>query len=168
MFGAGTAIGVSIFSVLQPAAEVAGSGLLVAVGVAALPMVLFALVYAWLASALPVTGASYEWPRRFLGPFTGFAIAWLRILGNVGALVVLARVLTNYLGMAVAIPNTPVVALALTAVFILNYIGIGVAAWVQTALMLILIAVLAVFVGSGLPLASAARPCARNVSMSPR
>ena len=156
MFGAGTAIGVSIFSVLQPAAEVAGSGLLVAVGVAALPMVLFALVYAWLASALPVTGASYEWPRRFLGPFTGFAIAWLRILGNVGALVVLARVLTNYLGMAVAIPNTPVVALALTAVFILNYIGIGVAAWVQTALMLILIAVLAVFVGSGLPLASAA------------
>ena len=30
MFGAGTAIGVSIFTVLQPAASVAGSGLLIA------------------------------------------------------------------------------------------------------------------------------------------
>jgi hypothetical protein len=44
MFGAGTAIGVSIFSVLAPAAKAAGSGLLVAVGIAALPMVLFAIL----------------------------------------------------------------------------------------------------------------------------
>ena len=89
MLGAGTAIGVSIFSVLQPAAQVAGSGLLVAMLVAALPMLLFAICYAYLASAVPVSGASYEWPRRFLHPSIGFAIAWLRILGNVGALTVL-------------------------------------------------------------------------------
>lgn len=156
MFGAGTAIGVSIFSVLQPAAQVAGSGLLIAIALAAVPMVLFAIVYAWLASALPVSGASYEWPRRFLSPFAGFAIAWLRILGNVGALVVLARVLTNYLGMAFAIPAVPVMAVAITAVFALNYIGIGVAARVQTALMLLLIAVLALFVATGAPLVSTA------------
>jgi hypothetical protein len=41
-FGAGTAIGVSIFTVLQPAAQLAGAGMLVAIALAALPMVLFA------------------------------------------------------------------------------------------------------------------------------
>jgi APA family basic amino acid/polyamine antiporter len=156
MFGAGTAIGVSIFSVLQPAAEIAGSGLLVAVAIAALPMLFFAAVYAWLASAMPISGASYEWPRRFLSPFAGFAIAWLRILSNVGALVVLARVLANYLGMAIAVPAMPLIACALTGVFILNYIGVHVAARLQTALMLLLIAVLALFVALGLPRAEAA------------
>ena len=154
MFGAGTAIGVSIFSVLQPAAEVAGAGLLVAIALGIVPMLLFATVYAWMASALPVSGASYEWPRRFLSPFVGFAIAWLRILGNVGALVVLARVLVNYLGMAFDLPGTPVVAAAITLVFALNYLGVTVAARVQTALMLLLIVVLALFVASGVPKAS--------------
>lgn len=155
MFGSGTAIGVSIFSVLQPAAEVAGSGLLIAIALGIVPMMLFAIVYAWLSSALPVSGASYEWPRRFLGPFTGFSIAWLRILANVGALVVLARVLANYLGMAIAVPAMPIVAGAITLVFALNFVGVTVAARAQTALMLMLIAVLALFVGTGAPVSSA-------------
>lgn len=156
MFGAGTAIGVSIFSVLQPAAQVAGAGLLAAIALGIVPMLLFATVYAWLASALPVSGASYEWPRRFLSPFVGFAIAWLRILANVGALVVLARVLVNYLGMAFDLPGLPVVAAAITLVFALNFVGVAVAARVQTVLMLLLIAVLALFVATGAPRASAA------------
>ncbi len=155
MFGAGTAIGVSIFSVLQPAAQVAGSGMLIAIALSAVPMVLFATVYAWLASALPVSGASYEWPRRFLSPFVGFAIAWMRILSNVGAMVVLAQVLTNYLGMAVAIPAKPVMALAITAVFALNFFGVHVAAQAQSLLMAVLIAVLALFVIAGVPHVSA-------------
>lgn len=156
MFGAGTAIGVSIFSVLQPAAQVAGSGLLIAIALGIVPMLLFATVYAWMASAVPVSGASYEWPRRYLGPFAGFAIAWLRILSNVGALVVLARVLVNYLGMAIDLPATPIVAAALTLVFALNFVGVAVAARAQTALMLLLIAVLALFVATGAPRAAAA------------
>jgi len=157
MFGAGTAIGVSIFSVLQPAAEVGGSGLLAAMAIAALPMLLFAVTYAWLGSALPVSGASYEWPRRFLGPLPGFLIAWLRIISNVGALTVLAQVLVNYLGMVVPIPPKPVMAAALTAVFALNYVGIGIAARAQIALMVLLLVVLGIFVLAGAPLVSSAR-----------
>lgn len=156
MLGAGTAIGVSIFSVLQPAAQVAGSGLLAAIFIAAVPMVLFAMVYAWLASALPVSGASYEWPRRFLGPFVGFAITWMRILSNVGAMVLLARVLTNYLGMAFAVPAIPVMALTITTVFALNYVGVQVAARAQTLLMGLLVVILALFVATGVPVAHAA------------
>lgn len=156
MLGAGTAIGVSIFSVLAPAAQVAGSGLLVAVFIAALPMVVFALAYAWLASALPKSGASYEWPRQFIHPLVGFLIAWLRILSNVGAMAVLATVLLDYLNMAIAIPKKPAIAVILTAVFALNYVGVVVAARVQTVLMLLLLVVLGLFVVTGLPQGSAA------------
>jgi basic amino acid/polyamine antiporter, APA family len=156
MLGAGTAIGVSIFSVLAPAAQVAGSALLVAVLLAALPMVLFALAYSYLASALPKSGASYEWPRQFLHPLVGFVIAWLRILSNVGAMTVLATVLLNYLNMAFAIPVKPAMALILTAVFALNYVGVVVAARAQTILMVTLLAVFTLFVATGLPQGSAA------------
>ncbi|HKD23945.1 MAG TPA: amino acid permease [Rhizomicrobium sp.] len=151
MLGAGTAIGVSIFSVLAPAAKVAGSGLLVTVVLAALPMVLFAVIYGFLSSALPKSGASYEWPRRFLHPSIGFLIAWLRILANVGAIVVLALVLVNYLSAVVALPLRPTMAVVITAIFLLNYLGVQVAARAQTLLMLLLLAALALFVFYGAP-----------------
>ena len=61
MLGAGTAIGVSIFSVMAPAAQIAGSALLVAVLISALPMIVFALAYAYLASALPKSGPTSSW-----------------------------------------------------------------------------------------------------------
>lgn len=154
MLGAGTAIGVSIFSVLAPAAEVAGSGLLIAVFLAAIPMVFFAIVYAYLASALPKTGASYEWPRRFIHPQVGFLIAWMRILSNVGAMTVLATVLINYMNMAFDLPVKPAMAVILAAVFALNYIGVKVAAQAQTILMIMLLVVLSIFVTTGIPSSS--------------
>ena len=157
MFGAGTAIGVSIFSVLQPAAQIAGSGLLVAIAISAAPMLLFAIVYAWLSSVAPTSGASYEWPRRFLGPFTGFSIAWLRIISNVGAIVILVRVLANYVGMVLPIAETPMIVGVVSFIFVLNYIGVAATTRLQIALMLVLISILALFVATGLPLASTRR-----------
>lgn len=154
-FGAGTAIGVSIFSVLGPAAKTAGSGLLIAVTIDIVPMILFAVIYSFLSSALPVSGASYEWPRRFIHPSVGFLVAWLRILSNVGALVILAMVLINYLGSALPMPLKPAMATVITTVFALNYLGVSVAARVQTLLMALLLAALAMFVITGLPEASA-------------
>ncbi len=157
VFGAGTAIGVSIFTVMQPAAQIAGAGMLVAIGIAAIPMVLFAATYAYLGSALPISGASYEWPRRFLGPLTGFVIAWLRILGNVGATTVLALVLVKYLDVAMPVPLKPTMAAAITLIYALNYLGIMIAARLQVALMVVLLAVLAALVVLGAPLVDLAR-----------
>lgn len=154
MFGAGTAIGVSIFSVLAPAAKAAGSGLLLAVAIAAVPMILFATLYSFLSSALPKSGASYEWPRQFIHPSVGFLISWLRILGNVGAIVVLAFVLVSYLGAAIALPLKPTMAAIITVIFFLNYLGVSVAARVQTVLMVALLVALGVFVWFGAPQAS--------------
>lgn len=156
MLGAGTAIGVSIFTVLQPTAAVAGSGLIVAVGLAAVPMIFFAMVYAFLASAWPQSGASYEWPRRFVHPLVGFLVAWMRILTNVGALTLLATVLVSYLDMAVHVPAKPTIFFVLSAIFALNVVGVGIAARAQTLLMVFLLATFAIFVAAGLPHASVA------------
>lgn len=150
-FGAGTAIGVSIFSILQPTAEVAGSGLLAAIGVAALPMLVFAVAYSYLGSALPLSGASYEWPSRFIHPGVGFIIAWLRVISNVGALTILAQVMVSYLGMVLPVPLKPAMAVVITAIFGLNYVGVAIAAKMQSVLMGLLLLVLGVFVATGLP-----------------
>ncbi|MFN3514826.1 MAG: APC family permease [Phenylobacterium sp.] len=151
MLGAGTAIGAAIFSVLGPAAQVGGAGILIAVAIAALPMVVFGLVYAWMTSAVPRTAASFEWQREFTHPLLAFAIVWMRVLSNAVVMVILGRVLVNYLGMVVPLPGALAVAGFFLAVFVLNYVGVAVAARAQTVLMLGLLAVFAVFVAGGAP-----------------
>lgn len=155
--GAGVAIGVSVFTVFQPAAELAGSGLLVALALAAIPMIPFALAYAYLAAIYPVSGASYEWPRRYLHPTVGFAIAWMRIIANVGVQVILAQVFAQYLSMVIEVPDKLVMAALITSVFALNYVGVSLAARVQTALMALLLFALATFVIIGFPYVSTER-----------
>jgi APA family basic amino acid/polyamine antiporter len=149
MLSAGTAIGAAIFSVLGPAAAVGGDGILIAVGIAALPMVVFALVYAYMASAAPRTAASFEWQRQFTHPLLAFSIVWLRVLSNAVVMIVLGRVLVNYLGMVVPIEPTLVILGLFAAIFAINYLGVAVAARAQTILMLLLLVAFAVFVGSG-------------------
>jgi APA family basic amino acid/polyamine antiporter len=146
MLGAGTAIGAAIFTVLGPAAKVGGTGILITTALAALPMALFALVYAWLASAVPATAASYEWQRRFTHPAFAFAIVWMRVLANAVVMIVYGLTLTNYLSMVADFPAKPVMLAFFAVLFVLNYRGVAIAARLQTVLMVLLLAVLAVFV----------------------
>lgn len=151
MLGAGTAIGASIFSVLGPAAQVGHEGILVACVIAALPMVLFGLVYAYMASAVPRTAASFEWQRQFTHPLIAFGIVWLRVLSNAVVMIVLGTVLVSYLGKVIAIPAKPAMFAMFLAVFALNYVGVAIAARAQTVLMLMLLGVFAIFVVAGAP-----------------
>jgi basic amino acid/polyamine antiporter, APA family len=151
MLGAGTAIGASIFSVLGPAAKVGGAGILISVAVAAVPMVLFGLVYAFMASARPRTAASYEWQREFTHPLLAFAIVWMRVLSNAVVMIILAQVLVNYLGMVLPLPAKPVMLAFFAVVFALNYLGVAIAARAQTIMMLALLVVFGVFVAAGAP-----------------
>jgi basic amino acid/polyamine antiporter, APA family len=151
MLGAGAAIGVSIFSVLAPAAKIGGSGMLIAAVLAGAPMLVFALVYAYMASILPKSGASYEWPRLFIDPFVGFMVAWLRILGSVGVLITLSLVFVQYMSMAMPLPAKPTMFALLLVIFLLNLRGIQLSARAQTAAMALLLVALAAFVALGAP-----------------
>lgn len=147
--GAGASIGVAIFSVLTPAAQVAGPGLLLSLAIAAVPMVVFAVTYSFMASAVPVSGASFAWPSRFVHPFLGFMIAWLRILGSAGAMAVLALVLVQYLSMVVPLPTQTSMFAIFCVFFVLNLLGVSTAARLQTAMIGLLLATFALFVIAG-------------------
>jgi APA family basic amino acid/polyamine antiporter len=149
--GVGAALGSSVFAVLGPAAKVGGSGILLTIAVAALPMVFFAVVYAFLASIAPRTGASFEWPRQFISPFAGFMVSWLRILGQVGLMATFATVLVNYAKMVVGLPSRPTEFVLFCAVMLLNIRGIVAAIGVQTVVLCLFLLVLGVFVVTGIP-----------------
>lgn len=149
--GLGTAVGVAIFSVIAPATALAGPGMLLAVVIAAVPMFVIAMTYAFMGSALPTSGASFEWSRRFIHPFVGYLIAWMRIVSNVGAMLILALVMVRYLSMVVPLPTKPTMLAAFVLFFLANYFGVGLAARLQVILMGALVVLFLVFSAWGAP-----------------
>ena len=148
--GVGSAVGVSIFSIMAPAAKVAGTGMLAALALASIPMIIFAVVYAFMGSAVPRSGASFEWPARFIHPFVGFMVAWLRVVGNTGALTVLTLVLVSYASRAVTLPQKPTMFVLLLAFYLANLFGVRIAGGVERVLVLFKLIAFAVFVVLGL------------------
>jgi basic amino acid/polyamine antiporter, APA family len=144
--GAGAAIGVALFSIFAPAAALAGPGMLISMGMAAIPMCVFAVIYAFMGTADPQSGASYVWPSRYIHPAVGFLIGWLRILASTGVMVLLATVLVQHWSRVVSLPLKPVVALIFLAFYLLNVRGIALAARVQTALFFLMTLALGVLV----------------------
>ncbi|USU11520.1 APC family permease [Sphingomonadaceae bacterium OTU29THOMA1] len=144
--GLGTAVGVSIFSAIAPAARIAGPAMLLSALLAALPMYLIAVSYAFLGSAYPVSGASFVWPARFLHPAWGFHIGWARIVANVGAIVVLALVLVKYAAMLVPLPTKPTMLAVLLLALLANLFGVHIATRVQKVLLVGMLILFAVFV----------------------
>jgi basic amino acid/polyamine antiporter, APA family len=149
--GLGTAIGSSIFAIMAPAAALAGPGIVVALVIATLPLCVFAVNYSFMSRVAPVSGASVIWPTRFVHPFVGFTIGWLRIISNTGAMVIMALVLVRYLVTVVPISESIGMLVFFAALSVLNYFGVQIAAKVQTGLIAVLVAVCAVFVLLGLP-----------------
>jgi len=149
--GLGTAVGVAIFSVIAPATALAGPGMLLAVLIAAVPMFVIAVTYAFMGSALPTSGASFEWSRRFVSPFLGFMIAWLRIVSNLGAILVLALVLVRYLNMVVPLPTKPAMFGIFVIFWTVNIIGVGLAGRLQVLMIAAMIGLFALFAAWGAP-----------------
>ena len=152
----GRAIGMSIFSVMAPAAQAAGPGLLVSLALAAIPMVVFTVVYAFMGQPYRSSGSSYDWPAQFVHPFVGFIVNWLRILGNAGSLYLMALVFVSYVSKVISLPSVPTM-VALLAVFcVINLVGVNVTGGVSRVLVVLKIAALGVFVVLGIPFVRAA------------
>lgn len=147
--GVSAAVGVSVFSITAPATKVAGPGMLIALALAAIPMTVFVVVYAFMGSAVPRSGSSYDWPARFVHPYLGFIVTWLRIMGNAGALHLMAVVFVSYLAQAVTVPARPAMFLLLLVFYVVNLVGVGVVGMVARGLVLLKVVVLGVFIVLG-------------------
>ncbi len=141
--GLGSMIGAGVFSALGPAARAAGSGLLPALGLAAVVAYCNAMSSARLAARYPPPAGSYVYGRERLGAFWGYLAGWAFVVGKTASCAAMALTVGAYVwpGQAHAVAVAAVV--ALTAV---NYGGIQKSAWLTRAIVAVVLAVLAAVV----------------------
>ncbi|MBB5633702.1 APA family basic amino acid/polyamine antiporter [Cryobacterium mesophilum] len=140
VIGLASMMGAGVFFVWAPAAQAAGSGLIVGLVIAGLVATLNALSSAQLAMVHPVSGGTYAYARATVGPWTGFAAGWLFLAGKTASVGAIALVAGGYLWPEYA----RAVAIAAVVVFaVINMTGIRSTAAVSTVIVAI------VFVGLG-------------------
>lgn len=152
LIGLGSMIGAGIFAALAPAARAAGSGLLVALAVAAVVAYCNASSSARLAARYPASGGTYVYGRERLGDFWGYLAGWAFIIGKTASCAAMALTVGSYVWPAHAHAVAVAAVVALTAV---NYVGIQKSAWLTRVVVAIVLAVLAAVVVAGLTSATA-------------
>ena len=150
--GLGSMIGAGVFAAFTPAAEAAGSGLLIGLAVAAVVAYCNATSSARLAARYPASGGTYVYGRERLGPFWGYLAGWAFVVGKTASCAAMALTVGSYLWPDQAHAVAVVAVVALTA---LNYFGIQKAAWLTRIIVAVVLLVLTVAVVVCLTSASA-------------
>lgn len=154
--GLGSMIGAGVFAVWAPAMGVAGSGILIALAIAALVAYCNATASAQLAAVHPVAGGTYAYARAEIGPWWGFIAGWSFVIGKIASCAAMAMTFAAY---AVPAPwQTPVAVAAVAALAVVNCFGVTRTALVTRILVVCSLLGLTVVVAVGLGSASAATP----------
>ncbi|WP_123027074.1 APC family permease [Mycolicibacterium stellerae] len=143
--GLGSMIGAGIFVVLGPAAAAAGSGLLIALAVAAVVAYCNATSSARLAALYPQSGGTYVYGRERLGEFWGYTAGWSFVVGKTASCAAMALTVGVYAWPAHAHAVAVAAVAVLTAV---NYAGIQKSALLTRVIVAIVLAVLAAVVAA--------------------
>ena len=154
--GLGSMIGAGVFSVWGPAIGVAGSGVLVALAVAAVVAYCNATASAQLAAAHPVAGGTYAYARAEIGPWWGFVAGWSFVIGKIASCAAMAMTFAAYAAPAGWQPA--VAALAVAALAAVNCFGVTRTALLTRILVACSLLGLAVVVTFGLTGAPVAAP----------
>jgi basic amino acid/polyamine antiporter, APA family len=152
LIGLGSMIGAGIFAALGPAADAAGSGLPLALALAAVVAYCNAMSSARLAALYPQSGGTYVYGRERLGDFWGYLAGWAFVIGKTASCAAMALTVGSYLwpGQAHAVAVAAVV--TLTAI---NYAGVQKSARLTRVIVAIVLAVLAAVVVTALTSAGA-------------
>ena len=154
--GLGSMIGAGVFAVWAPAMGVAGSGILIALAIAALVAFCNATSSAQLVAVHPVAGGTYAYARAELGPWWGFIAGWSFVIGKIASCAAMAMTFAAY-----AAPDgwqTPVAVVAVAALATVNCFGVTRTALLTRILVACSLLGLAVTVAVGFGSASAASP----------
>lgn len=146
--GLGSMIGAGVFSVWAPALGVAGSGILVALAIAALVAFCNATASAQLAAVHPVAGGTYAYARAEIGPWWGFVAGWSFVIGKIASCAAMAMTFAAYA--APAGWRTPTAVIAVVALVGVNCMGVTRTALVTRILVACSLLGLAVVVAAGL------------------
>lgn len=94
--GIASMVGAGVFAVWGPAAEAAGSWLLVGLALAALVAWCNATSSAQLAAQYPSAGGTYVYGRERLGPWPGYLAGWSFVVGKTASAAAMAMVFSAY------------------------------------------------------------------------
>lgn len=151
MIGVGSMVGAGVFAAFVPAAQAAGTGLLVGLFIAALVAWCNGAASAQLAAVFPVAGGTYVYGREQLGAWWGFFAGWSFLVGKTASCAAMALVFAAYV--APADWETPVAIAAIVAITAVNLLGVTRTALatkiIVTFVVVALIGVLVVAVSSG-------------------
>ena len=148
VIGLGSMIGAGVFSAFAPAAEAAGSGLLVGLGLAAAVAYCNAVASAQLAAQYPTSGGTYVYGRERLGEWWGFLAGWGFVIGKTASCAAMALTFAAYAVPGPSWLERPVAVLALLALTAVNLRGITRTAGLTRILVAMSLAALAVVVGA--------------------
>jgi APA family basic amino acid/polyamine antiporter len=149
--GLSSMIGAGVFYVWAPAAERAGSWLLLALVIAGAIALLNALVMVQLSLENPVSGGAYRFGQKYVSPRVGFLAGSLFLIGKTSSAAAIALVAARYL----APDHAPVVAAGLVALFVaLNITGIRTTAGVSMVVVVVVLGVLVTTLGVSWPVAT--------------
>ena len=140
--GLGSMIGAGVFAAFAPAAQAAGSWLLVGLLIAAAVATCNALASAQLAARYPTSGGTYVYGRELLGPWWGFVAGWSFVIGKTASCAAMALTFAYYVA-----PDgweRPVAALAVLALATVNVFGVTRTALLARVLVILVIVALAV------------------------
>ncbi|MBK4348273.1 APC family permease [Lacisediminihabitans changchengi] len=148
IIGLGSMIGAGVFAAFTPAAQAAGSGLLIGLVVAAIVAFCNAAASAQLAAEYPTSGGTYVFGRMRLGPWWGFVAGWSFVVGKTASCAAMALTFAAY----VAPPGweRPVGAAAVIVLGAVNYRGITRTAQLTRVIVVAVLVVLAVVIAAGL------------------
>jgi len=145
--GLGSMIGAGVFAVWAPALGAAGSGILIALAVAAIVAYCNATSSAQLAAVHPVAGGTYAYARAEIGPWSGFIAGWCFVIGKIASCAAMAMTFASYA--APAGWERPVAVVAVAALATVNCFGVTRTALATRVLVVMSLIGLAVVVASG-------------------
>lgn len=155
--GLGSIVGTGVFVSIGVATGIAGPAVLVALVLGALVALCNGLSSAQLAASHPVSGGTYEYGYRYIGPLTGFTAGWLFLLAKSASAATAALGFSGYLLNAAGLVGHPaLVPLALGGLIVvmaLVLIGVRRSAQVNFVIVGFTLVALSAFVIGGLPTA---------------
>jgi len=151
-FIVGSVIGAGIFVISGSLAGQFGPGMFISYILGLIPALGMGLSYASLGSAIPVTAGQYSYICKFINPMVGFMFQWALLLSGCSITATVCMGISSYLG--VYLPGVPSVVWAMGTLIlftVLHIIGLKSAELVQNLMVIVMIAVLALFIILGVP-----------------
>lgn len=149
IIGVGSMVGAGVFAVFAPAAQAAGTALLLGLLLAAVVAWCNATSSAQLAAVHPVAGGSYAYGRAELGPWWGFAAGWSFVIGKTASCAAMALTFAAYVVPGGWLQRLVAIAAVLVLAAI-NYRGITRTALATRVIVAIVLAVLLAWAAANL------------------